>query len=67
MRGKHVWGIVVVVAALLGALLTPVAAAAADQEFVFGLLLVGPYNDRGWSQAHYEGGCTFRKRFPGPG
>ncbi len=23
-------------------------------EFTFGLLLVGPYNDRGWSQAHYE-------------
>jgi len=24
--------------------------------FVFGMLLVGPYNDRGWSQAHYEAG-----------
>jgi len=26
------------------------------EEFVFGLVLVGPKNDRGWSQAHYEGG-----------
>ncbi len=26
------------------------------EEFTFGLLLVGPYNDRGWSQAHYEAG-----------
>jgi len=26
------------------------------QPFVFGLLLVGPYNDHGWSQAHYEAG-----------
>ncbi len=31
-------------------------AAAAEEPFTFGLLLVGPYNDRGWSQAHYEGG-----------
>ncbi len=29
-------------------------AAPAESEFTFGLLLVGPYNDRGWSQAHYE-------------
>ena len=26
------------------------------QPFVFGMLLVGPYNDHGWSQAHYEAG-----------
>lgn len=25
-------------------------------EFTFGMLLVGPYNDHGWSQAHYEAG-----------
>ena len=30
--------------------------AAADEQFVFGMLLVGPYNDNGWSQAHYEAG-----------
>jgi simple sugar transport system substrate-binding protein len=23
------------------------------EEFVFGLILVGPYNDHGWSEAHY--------------
>jgi simple sugar transport system substrate-binding protein len=27
----------------------------ADDEFVFGMVLVGPINDRGWSQAHFEG------------
>ncbi len=27
---------------------------AAQDEFVFGLVLVGPSTDRGWSQAHYE-------------
>jgi len=26
------------------------------EEFVFGMILVGPKNDHGWSQAHYEGG-----------
>ncbi len=29
---------------------------AADKGLTFGMLLVGPYNDHGWSQAHYEGG-----------
>jgi simple sugar transport system substrate-binding protein len=28
----------------------------AQDEFVFGVILVGPQDDRGWSQAHYEGG-----------
>ena len=26
------------------------------EPFVFGMLLVGPYNDHGWSQAHFEAG-----------
>ncbi len=26
------------------------------EQLVFGLLMVGPYNDGGWSQAHYEAG-----------
>jgi simple sugar transport system substrate-binding protein len=38
-------------------------AAAADKPFVFGMLLVGPYNDHGWSQAHYDGGGTWKKTF----
>jgi simple sugar transport system substrate-binding protein len=28
----------------------------AAEPFVFGMLLVGPYNDHGWSQAHFEAG-----------
>ncbi|NWF63100.1 MAG: BMP family ABC transporter substrate-binding protein [Chloroflexi bacterium] len=32
------------------------APAVSDEPFVFGMLLVGPYNDNGWSQAHYEAG-----------
>ena len=37
---------------------------AADKPFVFGLLLVGPYNDHGYSQAHYEGGEYVQKKIP---
>ena len=28
----------------------------ADEPFTFGMILVGPRDDRGWSQAHFEGG-----------
>lgn len=38
---------------------------AAPEAFTFGLLLVGPYNDRGWSQAHYDGGLYVEKMVPG--
>ena len=30
--------------------------ALAQDDLVFGMVLVGPQNDRGWSQAHYEAG-----------
>lgn len=34
-------------------------------EITFGLLMVGPYNDHGWSQAHYEAGQYVEKHVPG--
>jgi simple sugar transport system substrate-binding protein len=37
----------------------------ADDEFVLGMLLVGPYNDTGYSQAHYEGGLYVEENIPG--
>ncbi|MEZ4525347.1 MAG: BMP family ABC transporter substrate-binding protein [Desulfobacterales bacterium] len=42
-----------------------VSALAAEAEFTFGLLLVGPYNDHGYSQAHYEGGKYVEETVPG--
>ncbi len=33
----------------------PTTAPAATTQFTFGILLVGPANDSGWSQANYEG------------
>jgi simple sugar transport system substrate-binding protein len=35
------------------------------EEFIFGMLMVGPYNDRGWSQAHYEAGLYVEEQLPG--
>ncbi len=35
------------------------------EEFVFGVILVGPKNDHGWSQAHYEGGLYVEENLPG--
>ncbi len=43
----------------------PPGATAADRPFIFGLLLVGPYNDHGWSQAHFEGGKYVENKVPG--
>ena len=40
-------------------------AAAAAEDFVFGMILVGPYNDKGWSQAHYEAGKYVEAQSPG--
>lgn len=33
-----------------------------EEQFVFGMLLVGPYNDNGWSQAHYEAGLYVEEK-----
>jgi basic membrane protein A and related proteins len=40
-------------------------ASGADGPYIFGLLLVGPYNDHGWSQAHFEAGKYVEKMIPG--
>lgn len=51
MRYKLPILLLIVVFALLS--IVPVIA---QDEFVFGMVLVGPKDDRGWSQAHFEGG-----------
>jgi len=38
---------------------------AEDEELVFGVILVGPYNDHGWSEAHYNGALYAQERIPG--
>lgn len=38
---------------------------AKSAEFTVGLLLVGPANDHGWSQAHFEAGKALEQSVPG--
>lgn len=65
MRRKSLWGLFVVLVSLSMALGTPMGAGAEDKPFIFGLLLVGPYNDHGWSQAHYDAGKYVEEQVPG--
>lgn len=55
----------VVLLLVLALALLALAPAAAQDEFVFGMVLVGPDDDRGWSQAHYEGGQYVLDNIPG--
>ncbi len=57
LRVLLAWFIVLIVALWL-----PTQPSSAADSFSFGLLLVGPYNDRGWSQAHYEAGRYVEKK-----
>ncbi len=41
------------------------APAAPAEEFTFGMVLVGPINDGGWNQAHYEGAQYVVEKVPG--
>jgi simple sugar transport system substrate-binding protein len=43
----------------------PIGVMAEEKVFTFGLLMVGPYNDRGWSQAHYEAGKYVEEKIRG--
>ncbi|MBZ0295628.1 MAG: BMP family ABC transporter substrate-binding protein [Anaerolineae bacterium] len=47
---------------IMVSMLAPVTAQ--DDEFVFGVVLVGPQNDRGWSQSHTEGGRYVEEKLP---
>jgi len=49
----------------LSLLLLSVGSLTAQDEFVFGMVLVGPQDDRGWSQAHYEGGLAVEAAIEG--
>jgi simple sugar transport system substrate-binding protein len=47
------------------AAVVPPAAAAAAGSFPFGVVLVGPRNDHGWSEAHYIAGQYAERKVPG--
>lgn len=41
---------------------TPSPAPTQSEEFVVGMILVGPVNDKGWNQAHYEGVAQYAQK-----
>ena len=47
------------------ALVNPIGAVAKEKPFILGMLMVGPYNDHGWSQAHYDAGKYLEEKIPG--
>jgi simple sugar transport system substrate-binding protein len=61
MSKRLLLGIVVMALVLVAAL----PALAQEDEFVFGMVLVGPKDDRGWSQSHFEGGQYIEENIPG--
>ncbi len=61
---KSVTGMALALVAAVVLLLSPMQSKASN-DFVFGLLMVGPANDHGWSQAHFEAGKEIEKQIPG--
>ena len=62
MKTKSLLSLFVV---LVFALMAIIPTFAQDDEFIFGMVLVGPQDDRGWSQAHYEGGLYIEENLEG--
>jgi len=61
---KFITGIAVIAAAS-AFVLSPVQSKSSADTFTFGLLMVGPSNDHGWSQAHFEAGKEIEKQIAG--
>ena len=57
--------LLILVAMVLGGVVTAAPRATAQDEFIFGVVLVGPKDDHGWSQAHYEAGQYVESKLPG--
>lgn len=57
--------IVLVMALVVGNGLATTEKAKAQDEFVFGLIMVGPHDDNGYSEAHYNGGLYVEENLEG--
>lgn len=65
MARKLLWFLCITLISLSFALVNPIGAIAKEKPFILGMLLVGPYNDHGWSQAHYDAGKYLEEKIPG--
>ncbi len=61
------WALLVVVALLVAGCAGPATPAATPtpEEFLFGIVLVGPKDDHGWSEAHYIAAEYAKEHVPG--
>ena len=57
--------LIIIVVLLLSACQRVPTPTAELQEFVFGMVMVGPYNDHSWNQAHYDAGLDVEEKIPG--
>jgi simple sugar transport system substrate-binding protein len=64
MAKKLLWGMAIIGLLVTAVFTPPSPALAQEKPMIFGLLLVGPYNDHGWSQAHYDGGKYVEEKVP---
>ena len=55
----------IVLLAVFALVVMVIAPVAAQDTFNVGMILVGPRNDGGWSQAHYEGGLYVAEKVEG--
>jgi simple sugar transport system substrate-binding protein len=68
MSKRKMWQLLtalVCVAMLITSCKAAATTEAPPEEFVFGVVLVGPKNDHGWSQAHYEAGLYVEQKISG--
>jgi simple sugar transport system substrate-binding protein len=55
---------ILALAIALSTVVTACGKTTTGEEFVFGVVLVGPYNDHGWSEAHYTAGKYVEQHVP---
>ncbi len=65
MDKKTLWASTIILIYFIPLSIALGTAFAADKPFIFGLLLVGPHNDHGRSQTHFEGGKYVEEKLPG--
>lgn len=55
----------ILVVLVVGGIASVAPRAQAQDEFIFGVVLVGPKDDHGWSEAHYNAGLYVEENVPG--
>ncbi len=65
MKGTRILLIAALMAALAAPMFAQSAPKAAGPNLTVGLIMVGPYNDHGWSQANYDGMLYAVAKVPG--